>query len=71
MALQTLVSRELDPGTPGVLTIGKVMLSPPPQTQTQTIGTFNAGTAPNIIPQSATLEGTVRTQVGRDPRIKT
>jgi hippurate hydrolase len=43
-ALQTIVSRSLAPGTPGVVTVGKV----------------RAGTAPNIIPDTARLEGTTR-----------
>lgn len=43
-ALQTIVSRRLDPAQPGVVTVGMV----------------NAGSAPNIIPESASLQGTVR-----------
>ncbi len=43
-ALQTLVSRRLDPAMPGVVTVG----------------TIHAGTADNIIPVRATLTGTVR-----------
>lgn len=43
-ALQTIVSRRLDPATPGVVTIG----------------TLEAGTAPNVIPDRARLGGTVR-----------
>jgi hippurate hydrolase len=43
-ALQTIVSRRLDPAQPGVVTVGMV----------------NAGSAPNIIPEGATLQGTVR-----------
>jgi hippurate hydrolase len=43
-ALQTIVSRRLAPALPGVVTVG----------------TIHAGTAPNIIPESATLSGTVR-----------
>lgn len=51
-ALQTIVSRRLDPAQPGVVTVGMV----------------HAGTAPNIIPESATLRGTVRatTSAARD-----
>jgi len=51
-ALQTIVSRRLDPAQPGVVTVGVVQ----------------AGTAPNIIPESATLRGTVRatTAASRD-----
>jgi amidohydrolase len=43
-AIQTLVSRRLDPAQPGVVTVG----------------TINAGTASNIIPDRARLSGTVR-----------
>ena len=43
-ALQTLVSRSIDPATPGVVTVGSI----------------HAGRATNIIPTEATLEGTVR-----------
>jgi hippurate hydrolase len=42
--LQQIVARRLNPATPGVVTVG----------------TFNAGTASNIIPERATLRGTVR-----------
>jgi len=51
-ALQTIISRRLDPAQPGVVTVGMVQ----------------AGTAPNIIPESATLRGTVRatTTAARD-----
>ncbi len=45
MALQTLVSRETDP-------LASVVV---------TVGTFNAGSAPNVIPDTAVLTGTVRT----------
>jgi len=45
MAFQTIISRSLDPLEPAVLTVGK----------------FNAGTAHNIIPDNAYLEGTIRT----------
>jgi len=44
MALQTIVARRLDPALPGVVTVG----------------TLRAGTAANIIPESAELSGTVR-----------
>jgi amidohydrolase/hippurate hydrolase len=44
-ALQTLVSREISPFRPAVITIGKL----------------TAGTAANIIPDTALIEGTVRT----------
>ena len=43
-ALQTIVSRRLNPAVAGVVTVGSV----------------HAGTAPNIIPDRATLSGTVR-----------
>lgn len=43
-SLQTIVSRRLDPAQPGVVTVGMVQ----------------AGSAPNIIPEGATLRGTVR-----------
>jgi hippurate hydrolase len=43
-ALQTIVSRRLNPANPGVVTIG----------------TIHAGTASNVIPDRATLTGTVR-----------
>ena len=45
VALQTLVSRELDPMKPAVVTVGSI----------------HAGTAPNVIPEEATMQGTVRT----------
>ena len=44
-ALQTVVSREVDPVQPAVLSVGEI----------------NAGTAFNIIPETARLGGTVRT----------
>lgn len=43
-AMQTIVSRRLNPANPGVVTIG----------------TVRAGTASNVIPDRATLSGTVR-----------
>ncbi len=43
-ALQTIVSRRLNPAHPGVVTVGAI----------------HAGTAPNIIPDRALLTGTVR-----------
>lgn len=43
-AIQTIVSRRLNPATPGVITVGQI----------------SAGTAPNIIPDRAVLHGTVR-----------
>lgn len=45
VALQTLASREVEPTEPLVVTAGE----------------FAAGTAPNIIPESARLAGTIRT----------
>jgi amidohydrolase len=50
-ALQTIVSREIDVQNNTVITVGS----------------FHAGTAPNIIPQSARLEATVR-NYGEDQR---
>jgi amidohydrolase len=44
LALQTIVARRLSPGTPAVVSIG----------------TLNAGSAPNIIPDTASLTGTLR-----------
>jgi hippurate hydrolase len=46
MALQTIVSREIDPARPSVVSVGL----------------FHAGTAPNVIAGRAVLEGTVRAQ---------
>jgi hippurate hydrolase len=46
MALQTIVSREIDPSHPSVLTVGR----------------FDAGTAANVIAGMAVLEGTIRAQ---------
>lgn len=43
-ALQTIVSRRLDPALPGVVTVGCV----------------HAGSAPNVIPEHAELGGTIR-----------
>ncbi len=45
MALQTIISRKVDPLEPAVISIGK----------------FNSGSAHNIIPDKAELEGTIRT----------
>jgi amidohydrolase len=44
-SLQQFVSRELDPTEPGLITVGK----------------FHAGTATNVIPDEAVIEGTIRT----------
>jgi hippurate hydrolase len=46
MAVQTIVSREIDPSHPSVLSIGQ----------------FEAGSASNVIAGTATLEGTIRAQ---------
>jgi hippurate hydrolase len=46
MTIQTIVSREINPAHPAVVTVGR----------------FQAGTAPNVLAGRATLEGTVRTQ---------
>ena len=46
MALQTIVSREIDPARPSVVSVGQ----------------FQAGTAPNVIAGQAKLSGTVRAQ---------
>jgi len=46
MALQTIVSREIDPARPSVVSVGQ----------------FHAGAAPNVIAGQARLEGTVRAQ---------
>lgn len=46
MALQTIVSREIDPARPSVVSVGQ----------------FHAGTAPNVIAGQARLAGTVRAQ---------
>ncbi len=43
-AIQTIVSRRLNPATPGVVTVGQI----------------SAGNAPNVIPDRATLRGTIR-----------
>ena len=45
MAVQTLVSREINPAYPSVITVGKV----------------EAGSAANVIAEEATLSGTIRT----------
>ncbi|HSL85051.1 MAG TPA: M20 family metallopeptidase [Thermoanaerobaculia bacterium] len=50
-ALQTIVSRRLPPGTPAVVTVGS----------------FHAGTAPNVIPDIAELRGTLR---ALDPEVR-
>ena len=46
MALQTIVSREINPAHPSAVTVGR----------------FDAGTAPNVIAGQATLEGSIRAQ---------
>lgn len=45
LALEALIAREADPSKSCVMTVGR----------------FDAGTAPNIIPETALLEGTIRT----------
>ena len=44
LALEALIAREVDPAKANLLTVGK----------------FSAGSAPNIIPESAELQGTIR-----------
>lgn len=46
LALEALIAREADPEQMCVMTVGK----------------FHAGSAPNIIPESAVMEGTIRTK---------
>jgi amidohydrolase len=53
LALESLIARESDPGQSTVLTIGR----------------FTAGSTSNIIPDSAVLQGTLRTK-NRDERAK-
>jgi amidohydrolase len=43
-AIQTIVARRLNPATPGVVTVGQI----------------SAGNAPNVIPDRASLRGTIR-----------
>jgi len=43
-AIQTIVARRLNPATPGVVTVGQI----------------SAGNAPNVIPDRASLKGTIR-----------
>jgi hippurate hydrolase len=50
-ALQTLVSRRIDPGAAAVVTVGA----------------FESGSAPNVIPERATLRGTLRST---DPGVR-
>jgi len=52
-ALQTVVARRTAPDDPAVITVG----------------TFQAGTAPNVIPETAVLSGTIRT-VRPDTRLR-
>lgn len=52
-ALQTIVARRLNPATPGVVTVGVV----------------HAGSAPNVIPDRATLGGTIRAVDDRSRRL--
>jgi amidohydrolase len=53
LALQTLVARRLNPAWPGVVTVGAV----------------TAGEANNVIPESATLRGTIRTTLPEARRV--
>ncbi|MCU0647352.1 MAG: M20 family metallopeptidase [Gemmatimonadaceae bacterium] len=55
LALQTLVSRRLNPSWPGVVTVGAVQ----------------AGEAPNVIPERALLRGTIRTTTPDARRVLT
>lgn len=48
-AIQTIVARRVTPGDPAVVTVGE----------------FHAGTAPNVIPESARLTGTMRSTTVR------
>lgn len=50
LALQSLIARESDPKAASVLTIGQ----------------FQSGSAPNIIPETAVLQGTLRTDDPKD-----
>ena len=52
MALQTIVSREVNPAHPSVISVGH----------------FQAGTAPNVIANTAMLEGTIPRPRRRRPR---
>ena len=51
-AIQTIVARKLNPATPGVVTVGQI----------------SAGNAPNVIPDRASLRGTIRAV---DPKSRT
>jgi hippurate hydrolase len=50
-ALQTLVSREVDPVHPSVIMVGRI----------------EGGSAPNVITETARLEGSIRTTPARHP----
>lgn len=50
---QTIVSRRLDPSLPGVITIGHI----------------EAGSAPNVIPETARCEGTIRATIPKSRRL--
>lgn len=50
ISLQTIVSREISPHNPSVITIGQ----------------FEGGTAPNIIPEEVVLQGVIRTITKQD-----
>ena len=53
--LQTIISRELSPLNPGVITVGS----------------FHSGTAQNIIPEEAQIEGIIRTTTPEDRKYVT
>lgn len=55
LALQTLIARECDPAKAAVLTIGQ----------------FTAGSAPNIIPETAVLKGTIRSNDTKERELLT
>ncbi len=52
-AMQTIVSRRLDPALPGVVTVG----------------VLQAGRAPNVIPETAELAGTIRATTADSRRL--
>ena len=55
LALQTLIARECDPNQAAVLTVGQ----------------FIAGSAPNIIPETAVLRGTIRSNNSKERELLT
>lgn len=54
-ALQTIVSRQLDPAKPGVVTVGMI----------------SGGSAPNIIPDSVQISGTIRATTAETRKLLT